>query len=480
MSIPKKLETQDFTGDPAVLECLRRLKEKYPAGNPLVVSDVLDDEGHQYVHLVQKGGGVLGVALVGYTYVLEEMGIRFLKQAGTSAGAINTALMTVIGNKQDPKSVRVLDVICKLDFFSLVDGHPFARRVIKSFIRNNNFVAAVERFVFVMLSLFVLSLTGSIVFANLKHTVPSLSLLSTITLVSTIVFIVIAAIVALYIRSLFKRLKNAGYGINPGKVFYNWIELQLQENGVKTVSDLNEKAKAVPRLHLRVPHEKKLDELTGPVTFITSELVTENKIQLPAMCNLFRKEEDFDSLPPAGFIRASMSIPLFFESYIIHDIPCEDEEIKEAWKALGVYDPPSTARFVDGGVLSNFPVSIFYIPEISIPRLPVFGIDLDDSLPEDNEKNSVAWTLTGYLGRLFNTIRNYYDKDFLIKNRIYEKGIGKVKVANYNWLNFFLSDREKKELFVLGAKAATEFLENFNWNEYKGNRQLMEGKLKSK
>ena len=39
------------------------------------------------MNLVQKGGGVLGVALVGYVYILEQAGIRFLKMAGTSAGA---------------------------------------------------------------------------------------------------------------------------------------------------------------------------------------------------------------------------------------------------------------------------------------------------------------------------------------------------------------------------------------------------------
>ena len=50
-------------------------------------SDIIDDEGNQYVDLVQEGGGVLGIALVGYTYILETAGIRFFHLAGTSAGA---------------------------------------------------------------------------------------------------------------------------------------------------------------------------------------------------------------------------------------------------------------------------------------------------------------------------------------------------------------------------------------------------------
>ena len=40
-------------------------------------SNVTDDHGFQYVNLVQEGGGVLGIALVGFTYVLECAGIDF-------------------------------------------------------------------------------------------------------------------------------------------------------------------------------------------------------------------------------------------------------------------------------------------------------------------------------------------------------------------------------------------------------------------
>src|SRR6185437_13130898 len=97
----KTLVTEDFINNKEVLTCLDQLNKAFPKDtNPLIVSDVLDQYGNQYVNLVQKGGGVLGVALVGYTYILEKMGIRFVRLAGTSAGAINTALMTVIGDKK--------------------------------------------------------------------------------------------------------------------------------------------------------------------------------------------------------------------------------------------------------------------------------------------------------------------------------------------------------------------------------------------
>jgi NTE family protein len=78
---------------------------------------------------------------------------------------------------------------------------------------------------------------------------------------------------------------------------------------------------------------------------------------------------------------------------------------------------------------------------------------------------------------MFNTIRFYYDKDFLLKNKMYEKGIGKVPLADYNWLNFFITDKDKIDMFVKGAKAATKFLIEFNWEEYKAARRNMQIKL---
>jgi NTE family protein len=66
-------------------------------------SDLLDQEGNQYIEFVQEGGGVWGSALVGYLYGLEIFGIRFLKVAGTSAGAINTMLIAACKTKEEPK-----------------------------------------------------------------------------------------------------------------------------------------------------------------------------------------------------------------------------------------------------------------------------------------------------------------------------------------------------------------------------------------
>ena len=477
MTSKPMLSVDDFIKNASVKECLSNLKAAF-SNKPIIVSDVLDDENHQYVNLVQKGGGVLGIALVGYTYILEEMGIRFIRLAGTSAGAINTALMIVTGKKEEAKSLKILDIICKLDFFNLVDGHPAARWLIKNFITHKDFTSQVKKWILGIFITLSSLLAADFIFLGLQHAIPQVTVLTKAFFVFTGFFLLLVSVLIAYIATLLKRLKNAGFGINPGDYFYDWIKKQLVDNGVKTVSDLKAKAALpVQSLYLRVPNTEDLNGLNGDVTFIASELVTQNKIQFPDMCNLFRKQQDIDTLQPAGFIRASMSIPVFFESYFINDIPCADEAIKKEWEKLGEKDPPAGARFVDGGILSNFPINLFYNPKAVTPRLPSFGIDLDDTKPADESKRAESWSLGGYFYRIFNTIRFYYDKDFLIKNTFFKKGIGTIHLANFNWLNFFLTDEDKIKMFVLGAQAAAKFLKDFDWNDYKKDRNEMREQL---
>jgi NTE family protein len=477
----QNLSTDDFINHPEVKKCLEQLNAAFSKNDrPFIVSDVYDDEGNQYVNLVQKGGGVLGVALVGYTYILEKMGIRFVRLAGTSAGAINTALMTVIGEKKDAKSIEILKAICGLNFFNLVDGHPAAKWIIKKFITNEDFSKKVSRWIKVILGTGIILTLIDFIFLGLQNKFPLLSIVTKISFVCSGIYFLLLSLLIFYSVSLMRRLKNAGFGINPGNYFYDWIKKLLISNGVVKVSDLNSKATNLPKLYLRSDNPESIDTLAGDVTFIASELVTQNKIQFPAMCNLFREKDKIDTLQPAGFIRASMAIPVFFESYFINNIPNTSEEVKDAWMdTLNDLNPPTEVRFVDGGILSNFPINIFYNPGVTVPRLPSFGIDLDDSKPEDKSTNAIHWTFMGYLGRMFNTIRDYYDKDFLLKNKFYEKGIGKIPLYEYNWLNFFLTDKDKINMFVAGAKAATEFLIHFDWEDYKRDRVKMQVKLVS-
>ena len=379
-----KLKPEQFVQHAEVMQCTTELKSMFGEHfENLVVSDTFDDEHNQYVNLVQKGGGVLGVALVGYTYILELVGIRFLRLAGTSAGAINTSLLAVIGDKKDKKSEKILQYLCDLNFFDLVDGHPFARWLIRKIITKKKFEHQVSRYAGILgISLATLFVIDGL-FLGLGHYFAWANTMAAILFYVFLFFLLVSLTIVFYGNYLFKRFKRSGFGINPGKFFYDWLKARMEENGVATTSAMNARAASLPHLSVRKPLTQNASTLCGDVSFICSELVSENKIEFPRMCGLFR--ENIDELHPAGFVRASMSIPIFFESFLIDNIP-STPAIKKAW--ADCFDPemtvPNSARFVDGGILSNFPINIFYNPSIIEPRLPSFGIDLDDSDPKQS------------------------------------------------------------------------------------------------
>lgn len=123
--MPSAITPEDFLAKSGTDDLIRDFRQKLENEKRLLaVSDVRDEHGHQYVDLVQEGGGVLGIALVGYTYVLEKMGIRFFSLAGTSAGSINAMLLACSGNKEEEKSSCIVKHLALLEMFSFVDGKP--------------------------------------------------------------------------------------------------------------------------------------------------------------------------------------------------------------------------------------------------------------------------------------------------------------------------------------------------------------------
>jgi len=242
------------------------------------------------VHLVQKGGGVLGVALVGYVYILEQAGIRFLKMAGTSAGAINTSLMVIQDDKTKTKSDYLIDALSKLDMFRLVDGHPFARRLIKSLVKEPDFMKRVRKIAGIAAAVLITLILLSFIFLGLEHKNPKLGIATCAVFVLLGLYFLGVAVLGAYCSSLLKKLKTAGFDINPGDFFYDWVKYHMKENGINTVDELVQRARKVPKLKIRETRTETIDDLTGDVVFITSELVTQNKFELPGMANLFRTE----------------------------------------------------------------------------------------------------------------------------------------------------------------------------------------------
>lgn len=382
-------------------------------------SDVEDAAGFQYVDLVQEGGGVLGIALVGYTYVLENAGIRFFSLAGTSAGAINTMMLAALGAIQDKKSEAILKMLSEKNLFDIVDGDASIRKLVQKFVRKEK---------------------GKI-------------------------FYLILNALKLY------RIVQRKLGVNPGDNFNDWIATELSKVNIHTLGDLIVLRKRLPA-GLRHMGGQDLTKAEAKLAIITSDITTHTKVEFPKMAELYWKAPD--DVKPSLLVRASMSIPFFFEPFEVNNVPNDRTDpvssgsttYQQLWDEHASYNGPipPLVKFVDGGLLSNFPINVFHRVDGKLPTRPTFGVRL--STYRDNYAE--AKNPMGFSGAMISTMRQIHDYDFLMRNPDYCLLICRIDAdKDFNWLDFEMKQPDQIKLFIKGAEKAIEFLECFKWDEYK-------------
>ncbi|REC41870.1 patatin-like phospholipase family protein [Chryseobacterium pennipullorum] len=476
-------------------------------------SDLLDPDGHQYVEFVQEGGGVWGSALVGYLYGLEVFGIRFLKVAGTSAGAINTMLIAACKTKEEAKSDLIRSILLSWDFSDFMDGKTYVKTTLHAMLNNKNFfkingiIAAVFLIVLIVLPFAIRSET--IVSAKLMYLIP----------------LVPALILFFCIKKLYHNFRKENSGLNPGNVFLSTMTKALDDLGIKTVANLNEKfirkehglglnyrygngqeyydialqsiediktknQEHIDQTRYKIFYDSALNndyyknnpfyQLRSEYVVITTDINAKIKVELPTMANLYWSEEELKRISPAEFVRASMSVPFFFEPYQKR-INREDDSVKYAWKFwmnTKKEEINPVGVFIDGGSISNFPIDLFHAEEVFYPRLPLFGVQLtsDSDMLSEKGKTSeeIMKTPFSYAGNIISTLKGFNDKTFLTKHTFYRLySIQSVNCGTSSWLNFFMKKEEKEELFNRGFQAALDFLNQFDWNKYKYERMML-------
>lgn len=404
----KYLEQPEFR---EILQKARQLKSK-------VFSDILDGEGNQYVDLVQEGGGVLGIALVGYTYVLEEAGIRFSHLAGTSAGAINTLVMAGIGTIEKRKSEEILQALAAQNLFDFVDGDPVLKKLLQRVIDGTP----------------LKKIKWSLLW-NLR------------------------------------KIKSAildHLGLNPGNQFETWLKTLLENSasGIKTIGELLElrqKDHFPASLHHR--HGIALNYTEANMHIITADITTQTKVQFPKFAPLYWGE-NFREISPARMVRASMSVPFFFIPFEITGIPGAGGPATPLWHQLAGYKGtiPPAVKFVDGGMISNFPINVFHNQPGVLPNKPTFGVKLSVYREQFTNVDDIG----SFIGSMVSTMRHDGDIEFLINNPDFNQLICYIDAdKDFNWLNFNMPEEKKQKLFLLGAQKALDFLETFDWEAYK-------------
>jgi NTE family protein len=412
------LRMEKFTTDPEILKLVSAIKEK--GIDKKQYTDIVDGAGNQYVDLVQEGGGVLGIALCGYTYILEKAGIRFFSLAGTSAGAINTIMMAGTGRIGEPVSEIILDLLSKKNLSDFVDGNTRIKKLFQRYVSNKPYLK------------FYILINSFLIWRTLKKLL----------------------------------------GFNPGNSFEQWLTETLSGYSINTLNDLIKLREQVPQLFDRSDGYKEISR-SPEIQIIAADITTRSKIIFPEMADLYW--DDPGSVSPAKFVRASMSIPFFFCPFEIKNIPnagkIEDHKLPKhmtVWRNhTGYYGKiPDLVRFVDGGLLSNFPINAFHIVN-RVPKKPTFGVRLSTWRGSYSKTDEIG----GMTGAMVGTMRQLHDYDFIRKNPDYNNLICYINADDkYNWLDFQMPPDKQVRLFVLGATKAFSFLENFDWELYKNIR----------
>lgn len=501
-------------------------------------SDVIskDENGRilQWINFVQEGGGTLGISLVGYAFVLEYVGIRFLRIAGTSAGAINTLFLAAMGSKDEPKSAELYDMMMDDKRFSLksfVDAKlGIVKKIIFSFTSGSNFLKNLAWFygIIALLALIILPIFMAIGF-SLK--------------IAYFVFLAVFLFITVRVIMLLYRFHKYNYGINPGKSFEEFLKKELEIFGIKNLKDLKSKSEGDFILNDKIFMSTKggrvesLDNLSSLKNTVSdkkwySDIYDEvlkktdhnksfepndsNFNQNPPNLYLIREEDsqDYNALTNKEKAHQKESIDKigFDYSFVTTDIANQCKIVLPKDEKLYKFDPEGSPAvfvrasmaipvffepkkiavnntsdwlktkgfinlstesiFIDGGSLSNFPINLFHNSHITEARVPIFGARIQDEKPVENKK--LRLTFTSYAFSILNTLRNNEDSSFLAINPFYKKfSIAEINTydTKISWLNFALTKNEKRKLFLAGVEAALVFLEQFNWEVYKEERK---------
>jgi len=416
------MKVSQFTENKRVKAAIGELQNHWKTTNKKV-SDIVDDDNNQYVDLVMEGGGVLGIALVGYTYALESVGIRFLGVGGTSAGAINAMLVVAVDEPAKAKSEKILQILADLNMFDFVDGDADAKDFVAALVEGAGPVKPICKLIWKV----KLICKGMQVIDNMLEDL----------------------------------------GLNPGAEFQKWLSRNLKDCGIATLADLNKRIRTLPKT-IRLRNGKKINLKTAEpkIAVVSAEVSTETKVVFPEMAALYFKEPL--KVDPAIFVRASMSIPGFFPPLRLRNLP-RGTASQKTWSEMAGYrgQLPEEVFFVDGGIMSNFPINLFHVG--GVPAAPTFGVKLGT----DRKAPNIIKKPSQLMGSVFNAARHCADYDFLIKNSDYRKLMGYINTGPHNWLNFFIADRDKIDLFIRGVETDTAFLQTFDWKAYKVLRNRM-------
>ena len=220
-------------------------------------------------------------------------------------------------------------------------------------------------------------------------------------------------------------------GLYEGRYLEQFLTGALGELGVRTFADL------------RLPADDPAAEGLSPerayrLVVTVSDLSRQRLVRLPWDL----PDYGVDDLPVARAVRASAAIPFYF-------------------RPVRQPTPQGPATWVDGALLSSFPVGLFDRPDTVDPRWPTFGVRLTTRPPTPPVIRPVRGPISIALAALDTLLTDqgnaYLEDDCTVERTVF------VPTADVSIVDFDLDAATAQGLYRSGREAAEQFLAGWDF-----------------
>jgi NTE family protein len=232
-------------------------------------------------------------------------------------------------------------------------------------------------------------------------------------------------------------------GAYEGDYIHDFIESELEALEVRTFRDL----------HRDDPEADRglADYQLYKLVVMATDVTRGRLLRLPWDYRLL--DLDPDEQRVADAVRASISIPLYFEPVTLRG---------------------GATTLVDGGVLSNFPIEAFDRTDSAEPRWPTLGVKVIPELPAGNAEllpgiprvAVSALPPLRMLERVAATAIVGNDQTYLERPCVRRRTI-QVDTGALGVVEFDAPEEKRAAVRASGEEAAAEFLDRWDWEAYK-------------
>jgi len=235
-------------------------------------------------------------------------------------------------------------------------------------------------------------------------------------------------------------------GLYTGDYLAEWLQPILDELGVRTFADLKITQSDDPGMSL--PPNKRYRLVVH-----TSDITRGELAQLPWDFGYYGLPADEQEVVKA--VRASMSIPFFFEPVTVDANEAEVDVTMPDGSVIKQHYAAGSVTWTDGGMLRNFPIGAFDRADGQPPRWPTIGVKLS-SLQMSFGATEASRSALSVGVRALHTMMNEWDR-YNVESTTAARTIF-VANAGLTATQFDLTTDQQNELFINGVRSATRFV----------------------